>query len=62
MNSNNELIKDSSDCFVVCVNDFFKRCEMYLGFSWELEAIARPMEVKEQKQDESTEQGGNKDD
>ena len=62
VNSNNELIKDSSDCFVVCVNDFFKRCEMYLGFSWELEAIARPVEVKEQKQDESSQQGGQEDD
>ena len=51
VNSNNELIKDSSDCFVVCVNDFFKRCEDYLGFSWELEAIARPEELVEQKQD-----------
>ena len=58
VNSNNELIKDSSDCFVICVNDFFKRCETYLGFAYELEPIARPSDLEEQ-QNEEDEKGVN---
>ena len=58
VNSNNELINDFGDCFLDCMKAFCQRVKDYLGYDMEIEAIARPVQ---QEQPKEQEKGDNED-
>ena len=60
VNANNDIINDSSDCFLDCLEEFCERVKNVLGFPLEVEATSSPVVAESNKKGE--EDGGDEDD